>query len=89
VVGGQLCDSGDSFTQDEEGSVETRALPAARVGEHLVIESAGAYGFVMSSNYNSKPFAAEVLVRDGTAHLVRERQTLAALLRGERIPPLG
>jgi diaminopimelate decarboxylase len=89
IVGGQLCESGDIFTQDEGGSVATRALPAAQVGEHLVMESAGAYGFVMSSNYNSKPFAAEVLVQDGQAHLVRARQTLADLLRGEVLPPLG
>ncbi len=89
VVGGQLCESGDIFTQDEGGSVETRALPAAQVGEYLVMESVGAYGFVMSSNYNSKPFAAEVLIRDGQAHLVRARQTLADLLRGEVVPPLG
>jgi diaminopimelate decarboxylase len=89
VVGGQLCESGDIFTQDEGGSVATRALPVAEVGEYLVMESAGAYGFVMSSNYNSKPFAAEVLIRDGQAHLVRARQTLADLLRGEVLPPLG
>ncbi len=89
VVGGQLCESGDIFTQDEEGIVATRALPAARVGEYLVIESAGAYGFVMSSNYNSKPFAAEVLVQGGSAHLIRARQDLSDLLRGEVIPPLG
>ena len=40
----------------------------------------------MSSNYNSKPFAAEVLIEDGTAHLIRERQTIADLVRGESIP---
>jgi diaminopimelate decarboxylase len=88
VVGGQLCESGDIFTQDEGGDIATRALPAARVGEYLVMESVGAYGFVMSSNYNSKPFAAEVLVRDGQAYLVRARQTLGDLLRGEVVPPL-
>ena len=41
------------------------------MGDYLVIGNAGAYGFVMASNYNSKPLAAEVLVRDGKAHLVR------------------
>jgi diaminopimelate decarboxylase len=86
VVGGQLCESGDIFTQEEGGSVVPRALPAAEVGEHLVMESAGAYGFVMSSNYNSKPLAAEVLVRNGKAHLIRERQRLEDLVRGEVIP---
>jgi diaminopimelate decarboxylase len=62
VVGGPLCESGDIFTQEEGGYVRTRALPAAEVGEYIVIECAGAYGFVMGSNYNSKPLAAEVLV---------------------------
>ncbi|HEV7223478.1 MAG TPA: diaminopimelate decarboxylase [Pirellulales bacterium] len=86
VVGGPLCESGDIFTQSEGGFVCTRSLPAAEVGELLVIENAGAYGFAMGSNYNSKPLAAEVLVRDGTAHLVRRRQTLEDLIRGESIP---
>ena len=86
VVGGPLCESGDIFTQSEGGFVCTRSLPAAEVGELLVIENAGAYGFAMGSNYNSKPLAAEVLVRDGTAHLVRRRQALEDLIRGESIP---
>ncbi|MCU0961508.1 MAG: diaminopimelate decarboxylase, partial [Pirellulaceae bacterium] len=62
VVGGPLCESGDIFTQEEGGMVAERPLPAASVGDYLVIECAGAYGFVMSSNYNAKPLAAEVLV---------------------------
>ena len=62
-------------------------LPAAEVGEWLVLEVAGAYGFVMGSNYNSKPLAAEVLIRDGKAHLIRSRQTFDDLIRGEVIPP--
>lgn len=86
VVGGPLCESGDIFTQEEGGFVTTRALPAAEIGDLLVIERAGAYGFVMSSNYNSKPFAPEVLIADGQAHLVRQRQTFEDLIRGESIP---
>lgn len=86
VVGGPLCESGDIFTQEEGGFVAKRSLPVASVGDYLVIECAGAYGFVMSSNYNSKPMAAEVLVQDGTPHLVRERQSYEDLMRGERIP---
>jgi diaminopimelate decarboxylase len=86
VVGGPLCESGDIFTQTEGGFVATRSLPAAAVGELLVIENAGAYGAVMSSNYNSKPLAAEVLIRAGKPHLVRERQTFADIVRGESIP---
>jgi len=87
VVGGPLCESGDIFTQEAGGYVRTQLLPEARVGEFLVIECAGAYGFTMSSNYNSKPHAAEVLVSGGKAHLVRARQTLDDLVRGESIPP--
>jgi len=86
VVGGPLCESGDIFTQQDGGVVCTRQLPAAEVGELLVIEIAGAYGYVMSSNYNSKPLAAEVLVRDGRAHLIRKRQTFEDIVRGEEIP---
>ncbi|HRX81847.1 MAG TPA: diaminopimelate decarboxylase, partial [Pirellulaceae bacterium] len=86
VVGGPLCESGDIFTQEEGGFVAKRSLPVASVGDYLVIECAGAYGFVMSSNYNSKPMAAEVLIQDEQAHLVRARQTYDDLLRGEAIP---
>ena len=86
VVGGPLCESGDIFTQEEGGFVCTRSLPGATVGDYLVIECAGAYGFVMSSNYNSKPLAAEVLVSGGQPQLVRSRQTFEDLVKGERIP---
>ncbi len=86
VVGGPLCESGDIFTQSEGGFVATRSLPAAEVGDLVVIENAGAYGSVMASNYNSKPFAAEVLIRSGRAHLVRCRQTFEDIVRGESIP---
>lgn len=86
IVGGPLCESGDIFTQEEGGFVAHRRLPEAAVGDFLVIEVAGAYGFVMGSNYNSRPLAAEVLVRDGQAHLIRRRQTFEDLMRGESIP---
>lgn len=89
VVGGPLCESGDIFTQQEGGFVETRPLPAASVGDYLVIKCAGAYGFVMSSNYNSKTMAAEVLVHRGKPFLARQRQSLDDLIRGERIMPLA
>jgi diaminopimelate decarboxylase len=86
VVGGPLCESGDIFTQEEGGVVCRRQLPLASVGDLLVIEVAGAYGFVMGSNYNSKPLAAEVLISDGQPKLVRARQTLEDLVRGEVVP---
>jgi diaminopimelate decarboxylase len=85
IVGGPLCESGDIFTQDEGGFVRTRRLPAARVGDFLVICRAGAYGFVMGSNYNSKPLAAEVLIDAGHDRLIRGRQTFEDLVREERI----
>jgi diaminopimelate decarboxylase len=88
VVGGPLCESGDIFTQSDGGVVGSRLLPRAGVGDFLVIERAGAYGFAMGSNYNSKPLAAEVMIGgDGRAHLVRRRQSFEDLIRGESIPP--
>ncbi|HWA96973.1 MAG TPA: diaminopimelate decarboxylase [Pirellulales bacterium] len=86
VVGGPLCESGDIFTQQEGGYVCTRPLPAAEVGDLLIIEMAGAYGFVMGSNYNTKPLAAEVLIASGRAEVIRARQTFDDIIRGERIP---
>jgi diaminopimelate decarboxylase len=85
AVGGPLCESGDIFTQTDGGFVATRALPRAQVGDYLVIEIAGAYGFVMASNYNSKPLPAEVLLDGGKARLVRKRQTPEDLVRGETV----
>lgn len=86
VVGGPLCESGDIFTQEDGGYVSSRSLPEAQVGDLVVIGCAGAYGYTMSSNYNSKPLCAEVLLADGTAHLIRQRQTLDDLIRHEHIP---
>jgi diaminopimelate decarboxylase len=86
VVGGPLCESGDIFTQTEGGFVSTRLLPEAKVGDYLIIGCAGAYGAVMGSNYNSKPLAAEVLIEEGNANLIRARQTFDDIVRGERIP---
>ncbi|MBN2023961.1 MAG: diaminopimelate decarboxylase [Pirellulales bacterium] len=86
IVGGPLCESGDVFTQEEGGYVVPRRLPEAAVGELLVIECAGAYGAAMGSNYNSKPMAAEVLLLDGRARLVRRRQTFEELIQAESIP---
>ena len=83
AVGGPLCESGDIFTQTDGGFVATRSLPIAGVGDLLVIEIAGAYGFVMASNYNSKPLPAEVLIDGGGHRLVRARQTPEDLVRGE------
>jgi diaminopimelate decarboxylase len=80
VVAGPLCESGDVFTQGPGGEVLTRDLPAANVGDLLVIHDAGAYGASMSSNYNSRPLAAEVLVDGDAGRLIRRRQTVEELL---------
>lgn len=85
VVGGPLCESGDIFTQEEGGFVSKRTLPRANVGEYLVLECAGAYGSVMGSNYNSKPLAAEVMIVNGKAQLIRARQSYEDLMRGEHL----
>ena len=77
-VVGPVCESGDFLAKD-------RAL-AVREGDLLAIMSAGAYAMAMSSNYNSRPRAAEVLVRDGEARLVRRREALAELFAAERFP---
>jgi diaminopimelate decarboxylase len=86
VVGGPLCESGDVFTQEEGGFVTKRKLPEARVGDYLLIHDAGAYGSVMSSNYNTRRLAAEVLLSQGGSQVIRERQSFEALVQFEKIP---
>mgnify|MGYP002685519181 FL=1 len=86
VVGGPLCESGDIFTQEEGGFVARRRLPAASVGDYLILEVAGAYGYAMASNYNSKYRAPEVLIEDGQLKEIRRRETAEDLLRLETIP---
>lgn len=79
VVGGPLCESGDIFTQDEQG-VTPRLLPEAQVGDFLIVHDTGAYGASMSSNYNSRPLLPEVLLEYGDARLIRRAQPLTDLL---------
>ncbi|MBW9052560.1 diaminopimelate decarboxylase [Rhizobium mesosinicum] len=85
VVAGPLCESGDVFTQGADGVVETRALPPAEVGDLLVFHRAGAYGASMSSNYNSRPHAAEYLIDGTNSRLIRRRQTIDELFKMELI----
>jgi diaminopimelate decarboxylase len=73
---GPVCESGDFFALDRE-------MPELHEGDLLAIMSAGAYGFVMASNYNSRPLPAEALVRGDKATLIRKRQTWEDLVRGE------
>ena len=73
---GPVCESGDFFALDRE-------MPEVHEGDLLAIMSAGAYGFVMASNYNSRPSPAEALVHGDKVSLIRERQTWEDLVRGE------
>ena len=83
VVAGPLCEASDVFTQDEHGELDPRALPRLAAGDLVCIHDAGAYAASMASNYNSQPFAAEVLVDGGEAHVIRKRQAPAELWRDE------
>lgn len=76
---GPVCETADFLGRDRELGLEPGAL--------LAVHGAGAYGFAMSSNYNSRPRAAEVMVDGAAYHVVRERETLDDLLRGERRLP--
>ena len=76
---GPVCESGDFFALDRE-------MPEPQEGDLLAIMSAGAYGFVMASNYNSRPLPAEALVRGDKFALIRKRQTWKDLVRGEVDP---
>jgi diaminopimelate decarboxylase len=78
-VVGPICESGDYFCKD-------RPLPRVREGDYLALLSAGAYGFVMASNYNSRALPAEVLVSGRRSAVVRRRQELSELWSVERIP---
>lgn len=80
AVAGPLCESGDVFTQGAGGELALQTLPAAAVGDLLVIENTGAYGSSMSSNYNSRPLCAEVLVDGDAVSLIRRRQRVEELL---------
>jgi diaminopimelate decarboxylase len=84
VVAGPICESGDVFTQDASANVERRELPEARVGDVMVFHDAGAYGAAMSSNYNSRPLVAEVLIEGDRYRLIRRRQTIEDLLQLEQ-----
>lgn len=78
-VVGPICETGDFLARERE-------LGRPRPGELLAVMSAGAYGFTMSSNYNSRPRAAEVMVREDRFAVVRRREALEDLVRGEVMP---
>jgi len=80
-VVGPICESGDFLAKD-------RKMPQPQSGDLLAVMSAGAYGFTMASNYNSRPKTPEVLVKDHHMMVIRERESYEDLIRGESIPEI-
>ena len=78
-VVGPICETGDFLAKDQE-------VPDCEPGDLLAVMSAGVYGFTMSSNYNTRPRVAEVLVKDDDYYLIRQRETYSDLIRGEATP---
>jgi diaminopimelate decarboxylase len=78
-VVGPICETGDFLARD-------RRMPLPEPDDLLAVRTVGAYGFAMASNYNARPRPAEVIVWRGRPRLVRRRETLAELVRGETIP---
>jgi len=78
-VVGPICESGDFLAKE-------RRIPAPDRGEILAVMSAGAYGFAMSSNYNSRPRVPEILVRGDRWYVIRQRESYEDLIHGEKIP---
>lgn len=78
-VVGPICESGDTFTK-------SRDLPEMKAGELLVMHSTGAYGAALSSQYNTRPLVAEVLVKGDKYEIIRERPTVEDILKTERLP---
>lgn len=78
-VVGPVCESGDFLGK-------SRLMPAPAPGDFLAVMSAGAYGYVMSSNYNSRPRSAEVMIKGDQYRVVRKRETYQDLVRGEKLP---
>ncbi len=79
-VVGPVCETADIFGHD-------RPLPVLKSGDLLAIRSAGAYGAVMASTYNTRPLVAEVMVRDDAQAIIRPRQALADLIGADQLPP--
>lgn len=75
---GPICESGDFLVKDRE-------VPMFKQGDQMAFLSAGAYGFTMSSSYNSRPRVAEVMVKGDQFEVIRDRETIDDLIRGERV----
>jgi diaminopimelate decarboxylase len=79
-VVGPVCETGDSFAR-------ARRVDAVEAGDLVIIRTAGAYAATMGSSYNSRPLAPEVLVNGSQWAVVRERQEIEEIIRGDKLPP--
>jgi diaminopimelate decarboxylase len=83
VIAGPLCESGDVFTRDSHDFLDPRPLPVPRRGELLILHDAGAYGYTMSSNYNSLGRSPQVWLEGGETSLISRRETIEDVTRSE------
>lgn len=80
IICGPLCESGDIFTQKENNNLYTIKIPIIKNGDYIIIHDVGAYGSSMSSNYNSRPLAPEILIKKNSFIQIRRRQTIKEML---------
>ena len=83
VLAGPLCESGDVFTRDDAELLQPRPLPPVHVGDLVLLHDAGAYGYTMSSNYNSLGRAPQIWLENGSSYLVSRRETFDDIVRTE------
>ena len=83
VLAGPLCESGDVFTRDAAELLQPRALPPVQIGDLVLIHDAGAYGYTMSSNYNSLGRAPQLWLENGTPYVISRRETFEDIIRTE------
>jgi len=76
---GQVCENTDILAKDRE-------FPEVKMGDLIAIHNAGAYGYTMSSQYNTRPRPPEVLANKGTSELIRERESISDLIKGQTVP---
>ncbi|CAL4322794.1 Diaminopimelate decarboxylase [Buchnera aphidicola (Periphyllus testudinaceus)] len=80
IIGGPLCESGDIFTQKENSKIYSIELPILKTGDYIIFHDVGAYGASMSSNYNSRPFIPEILLKNNNLIQIRRKQTIKEML---------
>ncbi|QJC38363.1 diaminopimelate decarboxylase [Enterobacteriaceae endosymbiont of Donacia marginata] len=83
IVAGPLCESGDIFTQLDNGEISYFMLPIVNLGDYLIFHDTGAYGASMSSNYNSRPLIPEILIENNIPKIIRRRQKIQELINLE------